>query len=239
LKFYRNHEIEEIAEARLRELEKELGKPLSPPIPIDILAEKVLGLDFLWDSIEELPGEQILGGLIPKRRLIVLNEKYQKLFNEKPGLEYFTKGHEMGHWDLFIDKSSLDNPSLFTGGDECAFARRRSNSGDIDIIKKLQGDPDGRELLRKFNERADDPDEARSVNRYSAALSMPKQLIREEALKIDRTHWPNLYQLAEKFNVTISALKVRLMQLKLLHIDESGKLHDSPDAVTGQGKLSF
>jgi len=30
------------------------------------VAEKVLGLDFLWEPIDELPGEVVLGGLIPR-----------------------------------------------------------------------------------------------------------------------------------------------------------------------------
>ena len=39
--------------------------------------------------------------------------KRQALFKEKPGLERSTKGHEMGHWDLFVDKGSLEHPTLF------------------------------------------------------------------------------------------------------------------------------
>ena len=36
MKFYRNLEIEEIAESRLLELEQVMGSALSPPIPIDV-----------------------------------------------------------------------------------------------------------------------------------------------------------------------------------------------------------
>ena len=84
----RNQEIEDLAYARLAEFQRVVGCPLSIPIPIDLVAEKVLGLDFLWDTIDELPGETILGGLNPKERLIVLNEKRRNLFLEKPGQRY-------------------------------------------------------------------------------------------------------------------------------------------------------
>jgi len=239
VKILRNQEIEEIAAQRLAEFQRDSGRPLSPPIPIDLVAEKVLGLDFLWESIDELPGETILGGLIPKKKLIVLNEKHKALFAEKPGLERSTKGHEMGHWGLFIDKASLDHPTLFQDGGAGPFALRSSPAGEVEIIKMLESDPVGRELLRKIQSRADEPDEARAVNRYAAALSMPRGLIREEAMKIDRTRWPNLYRLAERFEVTISALRVRLEQLGLLYVDEDGKLYDSRDEASGQMTLDF
>lgn len=239
MRILRNQEIEEIAASRLAELERQLGRPLSPPIPIDLVAEKVLDLDFLWEAIDELPGEKILGGLVAKKRLIVLNEKRKEAFVEKPGLERSTKGHEMGHWDLFIDKGSLDHPTLFDVDGDGPFAFRSSPAGDVAIIKALARDAEGQELLRKIQSRADEPDEARAVNRYAAALSMPADLIRAEALKIDRTKWPNLYRLAEKFEVTISALRVRLEQLGLLYVDEQGKLYESRDAASGQMMLGF
>ncbi len=239
MRILRNQEIEEIAQSRLAELQRELGRPLSPPIPIDLIAEQVLGLDFLWEPIDELPGEKIFGGLIAKKRLIVINENRKELFAEKPGLERSTKGHEMGHWDLFIDKGSLDHPTLFDVDGDGPFAFRSSPAGDVAIIKMLDRDREGQELLRKIQSRADEPDEARAVNRYAAALSMPVDLIRAEALKIDRTHWPNLYRLAEKYEVTISALRVRLEQLGLLFVDEQGKLYEPRDAASGQQMLGF
>lgn len=97
MKFYRNQDIEDLAEERLSHLGRILAKSLTPPIPIDILAEKVLGLDFLWERIDELPGETVLGALNVKKHLIVMNETHRALFEAKPGLERSTKGHELGH----------------------------------------------------------------------------------------------------------------------------------------------
>ena len=68
------------------------------------------------------------------------------------------------------------------------------------------------------------------------AISMPRTILREEALRIDRTKWGNLYRLREKFDVTISALVVRLQQLDLLHI-RGNVLFESRDAATGQMTL--
>ena len=76
------------------------------------------------------------------------------------------------------------------------------------------------------------------MNRYAAALSMPKRLIAEAALAIDRTQWRNLYALAETFEVTITALRVRLEQLDLLCLKD-GKLYESHDQARGQMTFGF
>jgi len=114
VKFWRNDAIEMRAEERLHQLRQYLGGPLTPPIQVDILAESVLNLNILWDEIEELPGEIILGSIQPKMRRITMNEKRQGLFAKKPGLERFTKGHETGHWDLYVDEARLHHPAMFS-----------------------------------------------------------------------------------------------------------------------------
>ncbi len=239
MKFYRNQQIEELAESRLAELERLVGRPLTAPIPIDLLAERVLELNFLWERITELPGEMILGALIPKKRLIVLNESRRELFDQKPGLERSTKGHEMGHWDLFVDRATLDHPALFDVGEAGPFAFRACPAGEVTVLKILRSSAEGQELLRKIVSRADESDEARAVNRYAAAISMPKAMLREEALRIDRTSWPSLYRLAERFGVNISALTVRLQQIGLLHVTSDRVLYESRDEAVGQGMLSL
>lgn len=235
MKFYRNDAIEERADQRIAELEKLLGKPVEPPISLELIAEHLLGLDILWEEIEELPGELIYGGLRMDQKLIIMNERRRALFEEKPGLERSTKGHEMGHWDLF---GSGDQPGqLVMFEDDARFVRRSTPTGDVRVMQALIKTPEGQELLRKIQKRADDPDEARAVNRYAAALSMPKRLITEEALKIDRRSWPPLYRLAERFEVSITALTVRLKQLNLLYIDENKRLYESIEQATGQRSL--
>ena len=235
----RINEIEDLARSRLVELQRILGKPLTLPIPIDHIAEKVLGLDFLWEPIDELPGETILGGLKAKERLVVLNDKHRDLFMEKPGLERSTKGHELGHWDLFIDKATLDHPTLFDGGEGGSFAFRSSATGEVSIIRTLMADPDGQELIGEIMSRTDEPEEASAVNRYAAALSMPADLLRERAMKVDRTQWNNIYRLKDLFGVNISAMVVRLKQLGLLYVDENKKLYESREAGTGQMGFDF
>ena len=237
MKFWRTDAIEARAEERLQQLKQHLGGTLTLPIEVDLLAEIVLNLSILWDEIEELPGEVILGSIQPQTRRITMNEKRRSLFEEKPGLELFTKGHEMGHWDLYVDETRLEHPVLFSRGDG-PFSFRQSNSGQVVIVKKLMATDEGREVLRQIKERSDESDESRVVNRYAGAVLMPRNLIRKEALRIERTNWPDLYRLAERFGVTISALKVRLEQLNLLRI-EDGQLYESREDAMGQRTFAF
>jgi Zn-dependent peptidase ImmA (M78 family) len=240
MKFYRNEQIEQIAEQRLLDFERKLARPLSIPVDIELFGELVLELSILWDEIEELPGEEVLAGLRAPERLIVMNERRKQEMEEKPGRRRLTQGHEMGHWDLFVDKSKLDHPTLFEAAAPAIFAYRSSSGGQVQIIKTLLSCGAGIDLLRQMKSRADSPDEARSVNRYAAAILMPRAVIIDEAKKIDRTRWPDLYRLAERFDVTISALRVRLEQFNLLYLDqETKKLYPSREDAQGQARLQF
>ena len=236
-KILRNQVVEEFAAARLAEFEQLLGRALKPPTPIELMAERLLGLSLLWEPIEELPGEVIFGGIRPEDRLVVLNENQRKLFEEKPGLVRSTVGHEMGHWDLFVDQATLDHPMLAGFDRPESFPKRSTPVGEVVVVSRMMQSAEGRELLRQMESRADDPHEARAVNRYAAAISMPPGLIRRDALAIDRTKWPPLYALAKRYEVTITALRVRLEQLDLLHVDDKGRLFESKDAAIGQGRL--
>jgi len=238
MKFYRNERIEEIAESRLLDFERKLAKPLSLPVDVELFGELVLDLSILWDEIEELPGEEVLAGLKPSERLIVMNERRRNEMEARPGRRRLTQGHEMGHWDLFVDKSKLDYPGLFAEVSSEIFAYRSTTTGQVQILKTLLSCTEGQSLLREIKSRADTPDEARSVNRYAAAILMPRTLIIDEAMKIDRTQWRNLYRLAERFGVTISALRVRLEQLDLLFLDqETNTLFSSREQAYGQSRL--
>ena len=142
-----------------------------------------------------------------------------------------------GHWDLYVDEAKLDHPAMFSS-DSGPFAFRQSTSGQVVVVKKLMETEEGRELLRKIRERSDESDEERAVNRYAGAILMPRELITEAAVRIQRTRWSDLYQLAERFGVTISALTVRLQQLNLLWIKDR-QLYESREAATGQRRLMF
>jgi hypothetical protein len=235
MKFYRNEQIEQIAEQRLIEFQQKLERPLSFPIDIELFGDLVLGLSMLWEEIEEMPGEEVLAGLRASDRLIVMNERRKDEMEQKPGRRRLTQGHEMGHWDLFVDISKLDHPELFDAAASGMFAYRSSSGGHVQILLSSE---QGRDILRQINARGDAPDEARSVNRYAASILMPRSVFVDSARRIDRTQWRNLYDLAAQFGVTISALCVRLEQFNLLYVDQAtNRLYPSKEEAHGQRRL--
>lgn len=239
-RFLRNEAIEQITVDRIRQYERKTGETVRFPVPVENIVEQVLGLNFDWDEIEEQPGELILGGLDAKNRLILLNEKHLTLFEEKPGLERSTIGHEAGHWDVDLDKAKLDQPSLFEGVESPVLHRHASKSDRMIevLLTKAQQDERAYRLYKQMTAGQDTPEQKSAVDRYQSALLMPEWLIREAAEKIDVTSWRELYRLAEEVQVNISNLTVRLRRLGLIYLRDGDKtIYRSEDEWSGQKSL--
>ena len=70
-------------------------------------------------------------------------------------------------------------------------------------------------------------------------LLMPSSLLREAIRDIDLLSWPNLYALRDLFQVTLTALTVRLAKLNLLYIADDKQLYPSRQVYAGQMALKF
>lgn len=79
-----------------------------------------LDLGSLWDDLED----DVLGALIPSRRLVTLNQSRLDLLEGNRGLYRFTVGHEIGHWILHCEDERANNLALFAG--ERILCRQRS-----------------------------------------------------------------------------------------------------------------
>jgi hypothetical protein len=239
LRFMRNEYIEDVTAARIREYEAKAGVKVAFPVPAEELIEQVLGLCFLWDQIEEQPGEMILGGLSRKTRTIVLNEKHLELFEQKPGLLRSTQVHEAGHADLEAELGDQGR-SLF-GEDQERIVHRHSTKGNqqLEVLLDLAlRNEKAYRLLRKLTEGQDTPDQKSAVDRFQSALLMPKWLLEEAAQKYDLTQWRDLYVLAKEAEVNISNLTTRLLRLGMIFIPKGSKaIYRSNDEFTGQRSL--
>ena len=240
LKYMRTRVIDEVTAMRIRQYEDLTGVPVSLPVPIEKIIERILGLDFDWDEIEEQPGEQILGGLIPEQRRIVLNAKHVELFEAKPGLERSTIGHEAGHWDIDIDRTSLHHPTFPGMTLTSHVVKRNAQNSDllVEVLNRAAYDDRFYSLYRQLTAGEDSPEVKSAVDRYQSSLLMPAWLMREAVGRYDRTRWPDLYELAREAQVNISNLTVRLQRLDLLYIPEGTKdLYRNRDEWTGQKQL--
>jgi len=236
-------EIERLTRQRLDEYQTNTGHSISWPwVPIELVIEnEPFDLLIKWEAIEAQPGETILGALRPEERQIVLNEHHQDLFEEKPGLERFTLGHELGHWDLFCsEQRSVEH--LLPGIDtQYEPAYRNSAHGVVQVLMTMtESKEEAYSIFRELqsNPRRDTPIERRAVDRYSAALLMPKEIVEQEIRNLDLTHWKAVYYLAKRFGVTATACKVRLEELRHIFIKD-GKIFRSREQYSGQMMLNF
>ncbi len=230
-------QIEDLANLRLAEYEMKTGRKLNLPTPIDELIEDVYGLKILWEEIDEQPGETILGGLSTKEKIIVLNEKHRDLFRQKPGLERSTKGHEVGHWDLFSPKDEIE--LNFATEAESVFCYRSSSSTLLEVVLNSWTDDSSYTAYRELTKNCDEPHVKSAVDYYASCLSMPRDLLLKTTSNYNLFDWKSLYRFAHDVDVTISALVVRLQQLSLIYVAPNKKIFKSQDQFQGQKSFLF
>jgi len=239
LRYLSNESIEDVTARRIREYEAKAGVKVAFPVPAEEVIEQVLGLCFLWDQIEERPGEMILGGLSRKTRTIVLNEKHLDLFEQKPGLLRSTQVHAAGHADLEGGLGE-QGPSLF-GDEQDRIVHRHSSKGGEQLAVLLDlalRNEKAYRLWRKLTEGQDTAAQKSAVDRYQSAFLMPKWLLEGVAQRYDLTRWRDLYALADEAQVNISNLTTRLLRLGMIFIPKGEKtIYRSKDAFTGQRTL--
>ena len=209
--FLAESELERTANRLLARYEGRYGTIDNPPVPVESILEDILDLSILWDAVPEKPGQPILAGLDPNNRTVVFNETRLALIEETPGLYNTVLAHEAGHWEAHVDPALLDQAPLPHFEREFGCLYRQSGPG---------GDP-----------------KERQAHQFMGFLLIPSHLLREAIRDIDLLSWQNLYALRDLFQVTITALTVRLTKLNLLSISDDKKLYPSRQVYDGQMPL--
>jgi hypothetical protein len=208
--YWRRADVEARAWALLRDYERRCGGALSPPIDVDLVGELARDLTWDWDTIPEPPGKIIWAGLHPPERRIVLNEAHAGKFRANAGLERFTKAHELGHWELHVLPAPGGQPA----------------------IPGLT--PEGPRYCRGAQKSWLE----RHADWFAAALLMPEPLIAPLARRMDLLDPRARHELRDRFQVSLTALGVRLKTLGFTYADDHGALHPAaaaPLPVAGMG----
>ncbi|MGD9893041.1 MAG: ImmA/IrrE family metallo-endopeptidase [Dehalococcoidia bacterium] len=163
------------------------GRTSGPPVPVEWIAEHLLDLRILWDTLLVNREAPVLGGLDPVRGEIVLNEVEARRFAAFPGLEAFTLAHEIGHWVLHVPA-----------------ARRRQLllPGMEHLRDSTCGIGSGPAARRE-----------QQADRFAAYLLMPARLLLPRCEGLDLSRFPARYKLRDAFGVSITAMNLRLKEL--------------------------
>ncbi len=179
---------------------------LTPGFDVEALVDD-LGLGLAWEPLADEIGARVLGQLIPAEKVVVLNERYLPLLEQKEGrLRRYTIGHEIGHWELHSDACRSGTLPLFDG------KRILCRDGSVNPVE-------------------------RQAEMFSAALLMPRGPLLRALPDPPWVGWPTVYRLADSFLVNVTPMAIRLERLGRMHRNENGDPVSGPQPAPGQETL--
>lgn len=172
------------------------------PFEADRVAD-FLDLGLVWDRIPRDETGTIAARILPRDRLIEINEEILEL---PPGFQQSTIAHEIGHWMLHINYSAVDsqlelpelNPDREMTGEQSFICRPNSGISQIESIEW-------------------------QAQYFASCLLMPKQLLKDKFQGRDLTKWSNLYAVRDELGVTISNLVNRLQDLGWIEVPKGSR----------------
>ena len=178
------------AQGLLRDFEERYDASEAPPVPVERVASSLLGL-FVdeADDLRTLPGAPTDQGRLSG----MLDAEEMVIWVDRgearrsPGRRRFTIAHEIGH--LLLHVPVLHQVFYDRPGD----------------IREIDEAPDGEELAELRRRE-------REANVFARELLMPAPLVAEQA----HATGFNLPALANRFEVSVPAMRLRLRLLKLL-----------------------
>lgn len=160
-----------------------------PPVPVEDIAESLLDLLIVeCDDVRSVPGAPQDRGRLSG----MIDPDRSRIWLDRTecrrsrGRRRFTIAHECGHWVLHV-----------LGG-ECSFCCRPHDIAEVSPAEVKRK----KELARQ----------EREANTFASELLMPRLLVIEQT----RATGCNLPALAERFDVSVPAIRLRLLTLGLL-----------------------
>jgi hypothetical protein len=183
-----------IAGEVLRRYTAETGEPISLPVPIEMIVEKLYGLTIDWDDIDEPAGFVVLGALSPPTKTVVMNTRHLDRFERWVGPERFTLAHELAHW---IYDANPDQGTLDLGGEADVFCRRDDTS-QLDRTTQIR---------------------EQNANQLAAHLLLPDELVLAADLTVVLA---DLAATANAWGVSQQTLRIKLENLGALDAGDLG-----------------
>ncbi|MDY7021711.1 MAG: ImmA/IrrE family metallo-endopeptidase [Cyanobacteriota bacterium] len=190
LKPYRFHKKTYIEQQANRILQRmHATENFAPTWPFDgSLVADFLDLGVVWDVIE--PDEQgaIAARILPRERLIEINEE---ILDKPQGFIESTLAHEIGHWILHVDQEAV--------------RRSRKNTDEAFVCRA--GNTDAQIASIEWQ-----------AQYFASCLLMPRYVLEQKRIGRNLMKWSDLYALRQELGVSISNLVRRLQDLGWIHV---------------------
>lgn len=189
--------------------------------------------------------------------VIQINSKHETFFEARPDVYLNCVGHEIGHAVLRHYEHSSINEDQPLFGNQMAkpvllhrstwhqygitAAEVKSRQAQIENqrdewVKKALINSQAREALKQLNERFEPEWMFRQAEHFAKCLTIPlDQLSEILAAEPLVPGWSPIYRLAEKFGVSATNMKIRLLKLKLIETGKDG--HPTPVSINDQISL--
>lgn len=208
---FTNKRIENRAELLLGDYLRADPATTLPPVPVELVAEW-LGLGILWEDIPDSDGKIVLAALRPTMRQVVFNPTHRDVFEGADFLYEVTLAHEIGHWDLHMERGRVVQSQALPG-----FGMQE--------LTVLRSDRD---------EHDQDYWAERHAKYFAGCLLLPRKELCAAASEKPISGFEDVYRLRDLFHVTVSTLSIRLRELELCYIDSNGRLYRSRQEQAGQ-----
>jgi hypothetical protein len=189
-------EIEAAALEVLMSMEAQSNCLPTWPLDSSTVAE-FLGLDIVWDAINDDEQGQIAARILPLEKLIEINENIPQL---QGGFGESTIAHEIGHWVLHIDVEEVER--------QIRLQAKGVNLSIEPLLCRTVNDIDGIEWQAQY---------------FAGCLLMPQYILTQVAKDKQLDKWQHLYQIAAELGVTISNLIHRLQDLGWIYLLPNSK----------------
>ncbi len=208
--FIPDAELEARASALLRRYERDIEPVITPPVPIEGIADFLLEIGIDWVPIPDVASGPVLAYIDADKKIIRLNESLKASFEQSVGLYTFTLAHEVAHYELHLMRGNVIQLQ-FEDNRKPSFLCR--NNGKTKDQREWQAD------------------------RFASYLLLPTHLLLPAIQDQDLLQWNTLYRLRDLFQVSMMALKIRLEQLGLLYIGADKSLWRNKQEASGQLRL--
>lgn len=189
-------------------------KIIELPISAERIADLYCNLSFDKRNLDNYSENGIVWAAIDiKHKVICFNSSKMNELNNNLGLKNFTIAHEVGHWVLHRNDSQDKLPGF---------------DGEI-IICRGENSNDERES---------------QANYFAATLLMPEDFVRNAFEDVPQIfNYGTLCDLADQFNVSKRAMKIRLEELNLVYTKDYKNFYlskaEMAEVLGGQQKLFF